>query len=163
MILESGPRTRHIPVVSGLAITGYVTLHIYFERDIEKELKLAPESASVATARHALGDLADSVSSEKLADVQLAVSELVTNSILHANLAPTDLITLKVLAYNGAVSIEVTDCGPGFEAPTCEPDVNASEGRGLYLVDLIADRWSVQRKQGNTHVRLEIGPSLDYE
>ena len=59
------------------------------------DVKLAPEPEVVTTARHALDRLANLLPSEKLEDVRLVVSELVTNSIRHAGLSPDDQSGLR--------------------------------------------------------------------
>ncbi len=56
----------------------------------EIDVRLAPDPEVVTTARHALDQLADLLPPEKLEDVRLVVSELVTNSIRHAGLSPDD-------------------------------------------------------------------------
>jgi hypothetical protein len=43
------------------------------------------------------------------------VSELVTNSILHAGLSPNDQISLTVRVSAGSVRGRVCDSGPGFD------------------------------------------------
>src|SRR5215207_2386573 len=52
--------------------------------------KLTPEPEAIPEARHALDRLADLLAPEKLEDVRLVVSELVTNSVLHAGLSPDE-------------------------------------------------------------------------
>jgi anti-sigma regulatory factor (Ser/Thr protein kinase) len=84
----------------------------------EIDVRLAPESEIVTTARHALDRLADLLPPEKLEDVRLVVSELVTNSILHAGLSPDDQIPLTVTVSAGSVHGRVCDPGSGFEVPS---------------------------------------------
>ncbi len=78
----------------------------------EIDLRLAPEPEVVTTARHALDRLANLLPPEKLEDVRLVVSELVTNSILHAGLSAYDQISLTVIVSDGAVRGSVCDPGP---------------------------------------------------
>jgi anti-sigma regulatory factor (Ser/Thr protein kinase) len=120
------------------------------------EMRLAPEPEVVTTARHALDRLANLLPSEKVEDVRLVVSELVTNSILHARLSPDDKISLTVTVSDGAVHGSVCDPGPGFgmpSEPTPRPDL--SGGWGLPIVETISDRWGVKRN-GNACVWFEI-------
>ncbi len=63
--------------------------------EAEVNLRFAPEPRVVTTARHALDGLVDLLPPGKLEDVQLVVSELVTNSIRHAELSPNDQISLS--------------------------------------------------------------------
>ena len=115
----------------------------------EIDLRLAPEPEVVTTARHALNQLTDLLPPEKLEDVRLVVSELVTNSILHAGLSPDDQISLKVTVSDGEVRGSVCDSGSGFRIPSklgSQPDM--SGGWGLPIVEKFSDRWGVER---NSH------------
>jgi anti-sigma regulatory factor (Ser/Thr protein kinase) len=112
----------------------------------EIDVRLAPEPEVVTTARHALDRLADLLPPEKLEDVRLVVSELVTNSILHAGLSPNDRISLTVTVSAGSVRGRVCDPGPGFEVlsePCPRPDLRG--GWGLPIVETISDRWRVEQ------------------
>jgi anti-sigma regulatory factor (Ser/Thr protein kinase) len=117
------------------------------------DLSLAPKPEVVTTARHALDRLANLLPSEKLEDLRLVVSELVTNSILHAGLSPDDQkISLTVTVSDGAVRGSVSDPGPGFNIPSqMGPRPDHSGGWGLPIVEMISDRWGVKRKR-NRHV-----------
>jgi anti-sigma regulatory factor (Ser/Thr protein kinase) len=120
------------------------------------DVKLAPEPEVVTTARHTLDQLANLLPSEKLEDVRLVVSELVTNSILHARLSLDDKISLSVTVSDGAVRGSVCDPGSGFRVPsepTPRPDL--SGGWGLPIVETISDRWGVKRNE-DTCVWFEI-------
>jgi anti-sigma regulatory factor (Ser/Thr protein kinase) len=115
----------------------------------EIDLRLAPEPEVVTTARHALDQLTDLLPPEKLEDVRLVVSELVTNSILHAGLSADDQISLTVTVSDGAVRGSVCDPGPGFGMPSePSPRSDLSGGWGLPIVETISDRWGVE---GNRH------------
>ena len=124
--------------------------------EAEIDLKLAPESEVVSTARHALDQLANLLPPERLEEIRLVVSELVTNSILHAGLSPNDRISLKVTVSAGSVRGKVCDPGPGFEASSepC-PQPNLSGGWGLPILERISDRWGVERNN-HTCVWFEI-------
>ena len=45
------------------------------------------------------------------------MSELVTNSVVHAGLSPDEAITVTVTVQGGLARSEVRDRGPGFEPP----------------------------------------------
>jgi anti-sigma regulatory factor (Ser/Thr protein kinase) len=116
----------------------------------EINVRLTPDPEVVTTARHALDRLADLLPSEKLEDVRLVVSELVTNSILHAGFSSDEQISLTVSVMASSVRGRVCDPGPGFEVPSkpCpQPDLRG--GWGLPIVETISDRWGVER---NKHV-----------
>jgi len=114
--------------------------------EAEINLRLAPEPEVVTTARHTLDRLADLLPPEKLEDVRLVVSELVTNSILHARLSPNDHISLTVMVSAGSVRGRVCDPGPGFEVPSePRPQPSLRGGWGLPIVETISDRWGVEQ------------------
>jgi anti-sigma regulatory factor (Ser/Thr protein kinase) len=114
----------------------------------EIDVRLTPDPEVVTTARHALDRLADLLPPEKLEDVRLVVSELVTNSILHAGLSSDEQISLTVSVSASSVRGRVCDPGPGFEIPSkpCpRPDLRG--GWGLPIVERISDRWGVEHNK----------------
>jgi anti-sigma regulatory factor (Ser/Thr protein kinase) len=90
-----------------------------------------------------------------LEDLQLVVSELVTNSVRYG---PQQPITLRIAVdQRGIVRGEVVDEGDGERAEVemaAEPTLEG--GWGLYLVDRVARDWGVH--PGSTHVWFELGP-----
>jgi hypothetical protein len=58
------------------------------------DLRLTPDSEAVMAARHSLDRLEGDLPPEKLEDVRLVVSELVTNSVRHAGISPDEHILL---------------------------------------------------------------------
>ena len=108
---------------------------------LERQLAVATEAAS--EARHALDRLAGQISANRLRDVQLLVSELVTNAVRHANLDEGDVIVLVIELADHALRVEVHDPGGGFVPTAPSPDPVRPSGWGLYLVAELADRWGV--------------------
>jgi serine/threonine-protein kinase RsbW len=108
---------------------------------LERTLPVTPEAAS--EARHALDGLAGELSANRVRDVQLLVSELVTNAVRHANLDEGDVIGLVVELADHALRVEVHDPGGGFVPSAPSPDPVRPSGWGLYLVAELADRWGV--------------------
>jgi hypothetical protein len=101
---------------------------------IRINLRLTPESEAISEARHALDRLADVLPPGKLDDVRLVVSELVTNSVLHAGLSPDDQIRLSVEASAVSVRGKVCDPGPGFRKPSKLGRGLTSAAGGAYLL-----------------------------
>ena len=108
-------------------------------------LDLPRELDSAAAARHGVDQLADRLGEEQLGDVRLLVSELVTNSLRHAELAPDESIVLNVALDDAVIRVEVSDPGKGFELDGHPGDPDTVEGWGLYLVETLSDRWGVER------------------
>src|SRR5436190_20886141 len=95
--------------------------------------------------RRALDRLEGHIDAEKLAELRLLITELLTNSVRHAGVRD-DWIDLDIEIYANAVRVVVTDHGPGFEPqPTPRPHADRPGGWGLCLVDRLADRWCVDR------------------
>jgi anti-sigma regulatory factor (Ser/Thr protein kinase) len=114
-----------------------------------------PADDAPAQARAALEVFDQILSPEVLEDLQLVVSELVTNSV---KFGPKRPITLALaVRTDGVVQGEVIDQGDGEKAKiemTAEPTI--AGGWGLHLVDQLAGGWGV--REGSTHVWFEIGP-----
>ena len=83
--------------------------------------------------------------------VQLIVTELVTNSIVHSRSGRDGgTVTVVLTSSPGRIRVEVTDDG-GPELPRRRPmDFGAESGRGLHLVDALAVAWSSARDPGGT-------------
>jgi anti-sigma regulatory factor (Ser/Thr protein kinase) len=107
------------------------------------QLSLPADAATPGAARVAVGENGLSVPPRVLPDLQLLVSELVTNGVRHADLAPGQRIELRVQVAAGRVRVEVEDPGPGFRPRPRRSGDRRDDGWGLYLVEHIADRWGV--------------------
>lgn len=75
-------------------------------------------------------------------DVAVLVSELITNSVLHAGLAPGEMIVVRASRRRGQVRVEVRDEGGRFDKPSAGP-LRTEGGRGLKLVEALAADWGV--------------------
>jgi len=81
------------------------------------------------------------------------VSELVANSVRHADLAEDDFIDVWARVGAASVRVEVSDPGQGFLHR--RPDDGLPEARsGLWLLDRISSRWGIER-DGVTRVWFE--------
>lgn len=105
------------------------------------QTRLPARAAAVAEARNALQPLERWVDPERLDDLRLVVSELVTNGIRHGSHDSEAQIGLRV-RVSRKIRVEVEDPGPGF-VPERPPHHRGSQGWGLVLVDRLADRWGV--------------------
>ena len=99
-----------------------------------------PESAGLARAlaRSVLGD-----DHPALETVQLVVSELVTNAILHSQSgADGGTVLLALCPAPAGVLVQVRDNGgPWRPLELVKPGPEAEHGYGLVLVDALADSW----------------------
>ena len=101
---------------------------------------LPPTARSPALARRLVRGLLEPAARPEVVEaVVLAVSELVTNAVEHAGTS----IELRAGVSEGRLRVEVADgCGDLPHART--PDAERIGGRGLLLVDQLADRWNVE-------------------
>lgn len=90
----------------------------------------------------------------ELADpVELLVSELVTNAVVHVG-ADIRLCLEKLPA---GVRVRVFDPGEDtIAARRREVPPDSPSGRGLLIVDNVADRWGVQRTDAGKQVWFEL-------
>ncbi len=84
--------------------------------------------------------------------VCLLTSEVVTNSVRHAWLRPTDRIVLAARLTPDFARIEVRDPGRGFD-PEVRHDAN---GFGLRMLDTLSSRWGVDHDDNGTRVWFEV-------
>jgi anti-sigma regulatory factor (Ser/Thr protein kinase) len=114
-------------------------------------LALPRDPAASSLARRAIRErLGGILPNATLADVTLAVSELVANAVLHGR----GEIELRIESDGRSVKGEVIDGGGGFERQIRKQGVGEVGGRGLYIVGQLAESWGIH--EGTTHVWFEI-------
>jgi anti-sigma regulatory factor (Ser/Thr protein kinase) len=106
------------------------------------DVELPSTAAAPARARGALDRIATRLSPDRLRDVRLLVSELVTNAVRHAG---GEAVRLVVALDGDVLRVEVHDPGNGFELKPTPSDPLRSSGWGLVLVSELADRWGVDQ------------------
>jgi anti-sigma regulatory factor (Ser/Thr protein kinase) len=114
-----------------------------FSEDGEVSIQLEAGPSAAALARNALVPIEREVNEDLMADVRLLVSELVTNSVRHADMPPPGRVSLDVSVDDGKIHVEVEDTGTGFEPRGRREGQSKASGWGLYLVERLADRWGV--------------------
>ncbi|SDS30992.1 Anti-sigma regulatory factor (Ser/Thr protein kinase) [Nocardioides scoriae] len=118
--------------------------------------RLAAHPSSVGAARRILHDLLLGTPHESLlADGQLALSEVVTNALVHAGTE----VELRVEIGVG-VRVEVADGSPHLPAPRTYASLTAT-GRGLHLLEELVARWGVRSSGGGKTVWFELGVRSD--
>ena len=119
-----------------------------FVRAAQFDVGGGPEA--IRAARAAVADfLGDAVSPELLYDLQLLVSEVVTNAVRHGGARPGEHVDFRIALMADQVRLEVRDPGPGFRDVIPElPATDRGGGYGLYLVDLFASNWGVNGSEG---------------
>ena len=114
------------------------------------EISLPPAPTAATEARSEVTErLAERLGKRALEDVRLLVTELITNALRHGSLNRGDRVSVRASIDDGVVRIEVTD--PGRAGPVAlRPPGPRGGGYGLYLVEQLARRWGVERRNGTT-------------
>lgn len=108
----------------------------------EQRHSLRPHPSSVSLARQIVRSALYAGGREDLVDsAELAVSEVVTNALVHAG-TPVDLSV--AVGVNG-VHIAVSDGSPHLPTRRDHTEL-ASTGRGLRLLEQLVDGWGVQHR-----------------
>jgi anti-sigma regulatory factor (Ser/Thr protein kinase) len=120
--------------------------------------QLEPEAASVPEARRLAGEFAGSLmSGEQLSRLELAITEVVANSVRHSG--SNEGIRLKLTRKDGYLCVRVIDGGGGLVPRPGAMSSEPGAGYGLFLVEQLTRRWGMTREGGKTRVWFEI----DYE
>jgi serine phosphatase RsbU (regulator of sigma subunit)/PAS domain-containing protein/anti-sigma regulatory factor (Ser/Thr protein kinase) len=119
-------------------------------RSVRRTLPLDP--ASAATARRFVCDVLSQWDHAALADpATLMTSELVTNSVLHTS----GELELGIYLDVDRLRVEVVDRSERLPALQT-PDADAPGGRGLLIIEALADRWGVDGRGDGKAVWFEM-------
>jgi anti-sigma regulatory factor (Ser/Thr protein kinase) len=117
--------------------------HHYVVMEETLQLRLAGGTDAPRRARSALSALNGTLS-DLHEEVKLLVSELVTNSVVHAGAGSDGLLELRLAVSPEQVRAELIDPGPGFRPPSVLPEPGAGGRFGLFLVERFATRWGTE-------------------
>ena len=111
----------------------------------------APGAARIVVANFLRGRVAESA----LANAQLVMSELVTNSVCHSGAASD--ATVRVRLTGSMIRLEVEDRGRGGVIAPRSPDQENGGGLGLNIVQTLSERWGLERVvAGGTRVWAQL-------
>jgi anti-sigma regulatory factor (Ser/Thr protein kinase) len=81
-----------------------------------------------------------------LDDTLLLLSEVITNAITHSDSShsPSGQVTVQITRLGTAIRVEVADAGSSTTPTVRTPTLADDGGRGLWLVDTLADEWGFQ-------------------
>jgi anti-sigma regulatory factor (Ser/Thr protein kinase) len=109
-------------------------------------------SVGSSQARHGVRHQLHDLDPDTLDKLVLVVSELVTNALN----AQAEVVELGVWVHYGRVEVAVTDSASGTPVRTyTEPD--APGGRGLAIVEALADSWEVRSQPRGKAVVTTLG------
>jgi serine phosphatase RsbU (regulator of sigma subunit)/anti-sigma regulatory factor (Ser/Thr protein kinase) len=107
------------------------------------------EAVSVPQMREALEILADRYPQLAWDEIKLMATELATNSIVHGLTEDGHKwVELVVAEHEESLRVSIIGGGDPFSERAQQAPLNAVSGRGLMLVDTLADRWGVDSEHG---------------
>jgi anti-sigma regulatory factor (Ser/Thr protein kinase) len=119
-------------------------------------LNLPPDTAAPGVARAAAERyLGGKLGPERLSQLFLVISELVSNASVHGR----GQVAFRLQLDEGIVRGEVIDEGGGFEHEIRARGPDNLSGRGLFLVEALTNRWGIH--EGTTHVWFELAARSD--
>lgn len=111
-----------------------------------QQLVLPQDGTAPAAAREWLRVSGCAVHAASLLDdATLLVSELVTNAVKHGG----PPVVLAVDCDGTRLHVRVRDGSPELPVPR-EPELDAEDGRGFVLLDVMTERWGVEREVDGT-------------
>lgn len=120
-----------------------------------QELMLVAEPKAVRHGRAWLSALAgDVVTASRLSDLELVVTEVVTNAIRHGS--PGGAVRLAATPKPEFLCVQVTDEGPGLVPSPGAMASDENGGFGLFIVERLTRRWGVTRENRQTRVWFEF-------
>ncbi|MET8004296.1 ATP-binding protein [Nonomuraea glycinis] len=121
------------------------TPHVTYSRSFPATPMSVPEARDWARSLLSLGG-----SSSMLDDILLLLSEVVTNAITHSDSAHSrsGQVTVQITCLGTTTQVEVADAGSSTTTPAVRTPALADDGgRGLWLVDILADEWGFQHDE----------------
>ena len=134
--------------------------------DTETEMVIPADFAHVAFVRSvvsASADLVPTFSEDRIYDLTLVLTEAVTNAIrAHHEIGITMPVRVGCQVVDDTVTLVVKDKGPGFNPdslPAMPPldslgRLHHESGRGVELMELLADETAIRSGPDGTEVRL---------
>jgi anti-sigma regulatory factor (Ser/Thr protein kinase) len=124
--------------------------------DTRTELHLPGEPIAPALARAGVRSATPDVPDRVVADLELLVTEVVTNAVRHSGQRPTDEIVVR-LSANDRVRVEVLDGGPTFDRPAGPDRFDPSpSGWGLFLLERLTRAWGIEPEPIGKKVWFEL-------
>jgi anti-sigma regulatory factor (Ser/Thr protein kinase) len=115
---------------------------------------LRPTPRSAVAARRMVSELLTAwAAPHDRQDAEMLVSELVANVVDHAG--GESVLTLQVTLSDTWLRISIDD-GSAIRPVVRELDHQAPRGRGMQLVEAIADRWGAEDHLGGKRVWVEL-------
>jgi anti-sigma regulatory factor (Ser/Thr protein kinase) len=101
--------------------------------------RFTPDAASIRAARRFVLAAAGELAPDLRDAISVMVSELAMNAVQYARTT----FTVSIELTGDSLRVAVTDSGAGSPEAQPLPPASSPHGRGLFLVDQLADEWGV--------------------
>ena len=124
---------------------------------MNKKIRIESSVENLRVVENAIDEvtIALGISQDNYGKILVSAMEAVNNAILHGNkLNPDKIVIIEISYKSEQLNITVTDEGPGFSPekvpdPTTPENIEALNGRGIYLMSHLADNIKYSKK-GNS-------------
>jgi anti-sigma regulatory factor (Ser/Thr protein kinase) len=118
-------------------------------READFSVSLAPDAHAPSRARRELSEhLPGGLPPSLVDDILLLTTELVTNGVRHSPAGDAGTVDVSMFLRSDRIRVEVRDPGSGFAHVPYRPGTLSEGGRGLFLVEVIADEWGMGGSDG---------------
>ena len=122
-----------------------------------KKIKIESSSENLRVIENAIDETTSilGISQDSYGKILVSTMEAVNNAILHGNRSdPKKIVEIVITYKTNELKIKVADEGPGFHPenipdPTIPENIEALNGRGVYLMSHLADKIKYNKK-GNS-------------
>lgn len=118
---------------------------------LPRHLRMAGDAGSLRDARHLVAEALGTADPSIRDTTMLLVGEVVTNAVVHGG----GWFLLQVDATPERIRVEVTDSSAG-QPRALQLDGEREHGRGLAIVDALADQWGTRHMRSHKVVWFEL-------
>jgi anti-sigma regulatory factor (Ser/Thr protein kinase) len=120
-------------------------------------MRVPHATTSAALVRHEISaDLAlRGIAPDSIDEVVLVASELVGNAVRHTHSASDTGLTVDWALDDAGVTVQVADPSPAAPTPRTA-GATETGGRGMHIVEALADHWGVRPTDGGKRVWAHI-------
>jgi serine/threonine-protein kinase RsbW len=151
-------------VVSGLGPTSWENAAVMsssVHAPVTMRLPFAASSVSMARQRLRSYLTERHSTREAVEDARVVVSELVANSVRHARPLPDGNLLVSWALAPGGLQLSVTDGGSPTRPRTVHAPSSALAGRGMAIVETLAQDWWTDRTPSRTTVHALLAVPSD--
>ena len=123
---------------------------------MNKKIRIESQINNLRIVENAIDEATSEIgiSQDNYGKILVSAMEAVNNAIIHGNKSEAEkIVNIDILYKNEELVIKVTDQGPGFRPdkvpdPTTPENIEALNGRGIYLMSHLADKIAARFRRG---------------